>query len=43
MNAKQISEYEELGITYIKALATDLQVRESKIYKEAITNNNRIL
>lgn len=43
LNATQISEYEELGITYIKALATDLQVRESKIYKEAITKNNRIL
>ncbi|MDO6490866.1 MULTISPECIES: hypothetical protein [unclassified Cellulophaga] len=43
LNAAQVSEWEDLGITYIKALATDLQLRDSKIYKEAINKNNKIL
>ncbi|MEP0212979.1 MAG: hypothetical protein ABJD66_07185 [Cellulophaga sp.] len=43
LNAAQVSEWEDLGITYIKALATDLQLRDSKIYKEAINKNNRVL
>ncbi|AIM62022.1 hypothetical protein IZU89_16885 [Cellulophaga lytica] len=43
LNAAQVSEWEDLGIPFIKTLATDLQLKESKVYKEAITENRRIL
>lgn len=43
LNAAQVSEWEDLGIPFIKALATDLQLKDSKIYKEAINKKNKIL